>query len=144
MKRKHILSVTLIVCIIYLPFLLGLLHLMVINLNSSHYIILDAIVKQIEMNYSRAVIVTVEYQVEQEVHQEEVSHKIGDYVGKEIPIAMDKKTGEICRNEIVLEYNDISLLIVGVCLLLLENYSYANKKRRYKERKEREMEGDNL
>lgn len=138
------LTVALIVCFIYLPFLLGLLHLMVINLNSSRYMILDATIKKVEMNHSRAYIVTVECQTEQKMQEKEVSYKMGDFVGEKIPIAIDKKTGEVYRNEIVLEYNDISLWIVGVCLFLLENYSYINKKKRYKERKEREKETDNL
>ncbi len=144
MKRKHILTVVLIVSFIYLPFLFGLMHLMFINLNSSCYTILDATIKKIEMNHSRAYIVTVEYQTEQKLQEKEVSYKMGDFTGEKIPIAIDKKTGEIYRNEIVLEYNDISLWIAGICLLLLEKYSYINKIKRYKERREREKEFDNL
>lgn len=142
MKRKHIISVVLIISIIYLPFLFRCIRQLEIALNSSDYIIVQASVTEINF-YGRHCNVIVEFDRDGRKHTDVVLDKIGDYVGMDIELAIHKKTGSIYRNDLVIGYQDISLSIVGLCLLLLENYSYTNKKKRYKRRKELERNQTN-
>lgn len=139
MKRKHILAVVLIVCIVYMPFVIQVLQLLVISFNPSLYIIQYATITEVKMSYGKGYVISIEYQRNEKMFVEQELYDMGDYVGEKIPIAIHKDNGTVYRNELVLDYRDISMFVVGICLLLLENYAYTNKKIRYKKRKEREM-----
>lgn len=99
-----------------------------IEFNPSDYIDEQAYIIDITF-YARHCNVLVEYDIDNQNYTDIVLDKVGDYVGKSVPLAIHKKTGNVYRKELVIGYQDISLFIVGVCLLLLENYAYANKKK---------------
>lgn len=139
MKRKHILAVVLIVCIVYIPFVIQVLQLLVIGLNPSTYIIQYATITEVKMSYGKGHIISIEYQWNEKMFTEQELYDMGDYVGEKIPIAIRKDNGTVYRNELVLDYRDISMFVVGICLLLLENYGYTNKRRRYQQRKMKEL-----
>ena len=138
MRRKHYLSIVLIIVIIFLPLFFRCMRQFLIQLNPLDYIIVQADV--IDINYNgRHCNVMVEYDRDGQTYTDVVLDKPGDYVGMSVELAVNTKTENIYRNELVIGYQDISLLIVGVCLLLIENYSYTNKRKRYKKRKEQEV-----
>lgn len=136
MKRKHILSVMLIVSLIYLPFVFRCIQQLLIELNPSDYIVKQAYITDITYSGGHCNVFAI-YDYEGQERTEIVLDAIGDCVGKSIILVIHKDTSNVYRKELVIGYQDVSLFIVGVCLLLLENYAYTNKKKRYQQRKMR-------
>ena len=143
-KRKHIIRLFLICMfnlIIYIPNLYAIIHIAKIESDQKKYELVQATI--VDMHYvARDVYVsTLKYKYNEQYFEKETSHNIKDYIGRQIPIAIDRKNGIIFRLEITVSYINISCMIGGICLFLIEFFRYNEEKKKFLLRKQNEKTG---
>lgn len=110
-----------------------------INYNTKEYDIVDASITNMRYVGRDVYSVTVQYVYNNQNKTERVAHRLGDYIGKKIPLAINVNTDNSFRMQVTISYMHISSLIAGFCLLLIEFLRYKDEKKRYLIRKVKDM-----
>lgn len=142
MKKRHFihLLLTCVVCFgVYFTVVCDFINVCYINSHQDEYFIIEAVVVNTYYKARDVHVSTLSFDYNGTCYEKDFSHDLTDSVGETTMIAVNKQNGHSRRLKISIDYIHLVFAVVGPLAILLEHIRYEEDKKKYMERKIKEL-----